>query len=82
MVYNGTHSGVADAVRSYAEPRNENAGPLGWREYLKVQTLFLRFCWHDAVYRMMTQERWRQCTDPHDDEQAARTPHNEQENAT
>ncbi|HUN80516.1 MAG TPA: hypothetical protein VMV81_03310 [Phycisphaerae bacterium] len=58
MVYNGTHANVADAVKRFAGPRKENDSPLGWREYLKVQTLFLRFCWHDAIARISTQERW------------------------
>lgn len=59
IVYNGTHSNVTDAVKKYAAPRSEQDSPLGWREYIKVQTLFLRFCWHDAIDRLMTNERWR-----------------------
>jgi len=58
LVYNGTHANVADAVRRFATPRSEQDSPLGWKEYLKVQTLFLRFCWHDAIDRLMCQERW------------------------
>jgi len=60
MVYDGTHANVADAVHRFAGPRSENDSPLEWREYLKVQSLFLRFCWHDAIDRMMTQTRWRE----------------------
>jgi hypothetical protein len=59
MVYNGTHSNVTDSVKKYAAPRSEQDSPLGWREYVKVQTLFLRFCWHDAIDRLMRNERWR-----------------------
>lgn len=70
-VYNGTHANVANAVKQFAEPRGRNDSPLGWREYLKVQTLFLRFCWHDAIDLMMTQECHRQY---------AQTPDNEMEN--
>lgn len=82
MVYNGTHASVTDAIRRFAGPREENDSPLGWREYLKVQTLFLRFCWHDAVDRMMTQERWKKSPDASDHESATRKADNEQENAT
>ncbi len=59
-VYNGTHKAIAQAVRSYAKPRSDDANPLGWQQYLKVQSLYLRFCWHDAVERLMNQERTRQ----------------------
>ena len=48
---------VVEAVRRYAEPRSEGSNPFGWRQYLKVQSLYLRFCWHDAVERLMRQER-------------------------
>lgn len=58
MVYNGTHANVADAVKRFADPRKGSDSPLGWKEYLKVQSLFLRFCWHDAIERITTQDRW------------------------
>ena len=57
MVYNGTHDQVVKAVHYYAKPRDEESNPLGWRQYLKVQSLYLRFCWHDAIQRMMDAER-------------------------
>jgi len=59
MVYNGMHKDVVDAVEHYAKPRTDDSNPLGWRQYLKVQSLYLRFCWHDAVERLMEQERAR-----------------------
>ena len=57
IVYNGAHTHVVDAVRDYAKDRTECQNPFGWRQYLKVQTLFLRFCWYDAVDRLMAQQR-------------------------
>jgi hypothetical protein len=57
LVNNGSHKRVVDAVRRYAEPRSEGTNPFGWRQYLKVQSLYLRFCWHDAVERLLRQER-------------------------
>jgi len=57
IVYNGAHAHVVDAVRNYAKDRTECQNPFGWRQYLKVQTLFLRFCWYDAVDRLMAQQR-------------------------
>ncbi|MBN2561858.1 MAG: hypothetical protein JXQ75_13105 [Phycisphaerae bacterium] len=58
-VYNAAHGHVVDAVQRYAEHRTEGQNPFGWRQYLKVQTLFLRFCWHDAIARLMEQESCR-----------------------
>lgn len=59
-VYNARHSFTVKAVRRYAKPRCEGENPLGWRQYLKVQSLFLRFCWQDAIQDMMDQERLEQ----------------------
>ncbi|MFQ5501425.1 MAG: hypothetical protein ACE5EQ_03885 [Phycisphaerae bacterium] len=56
-VYNGAHRNVRNAVRRYARPRMNDDNPFGWRQYLKVQTRYLRFCWHDAITRLMNQER-------------------------
>ncbi len=55
-VYNASHDDVARAVRRYARSRNSDENPYGWRQYLKVQKLFLRFCWHDAIARLMKQQ--------------------------
>jgi hypothetical protein len=55
-VYNGSHEWVVKAVKKYADHRNEDPNPLGWRQYLKVQTLYLRFCWRDGVERLLRQE--------------------------
>lgn len=60
VVYNAKHKQVVDAVRHYARSRSEESNPFGWEQYLKVQSLYLRFCWHDAVERLMEQERSRQ----------------------
>jgi hypothetical protein len=60
VVFNGTHEDVVKSVRHYAKSRDEEANPLGWRQYLKVQSLYLRFCWHDAIERLMEAERARQ----------------------
>lgn len=57
IVYNASHAHVTDAVQHYARLRSEGDQNLGWRQYLKVQTLFIRFCWHDAIGRLMAQHR-------------------------
>ncbi|MFH1416915.1 MAG: hypothetical protein ABII12_01320 [Planctomycetota bacterium] len=59
-VYNGSHKHIVDAVQRYGRSRSEGDNPLGWRQYLKVQPLYLRFCWHDAISRLMEQESMRQ----------------------
>lgn len=59
IVLNAAHERVQKAVRKYADPRDGNESHLGWREYLKVQSKYLRFCWNDALGRLMKQERSR-----------------------
>ncbi|MCB9853801.1 MAG: hypothetical protein H6819_11940 [Phycisphaerales bacterium] len=59
LVLNGNHKEVRDLVREYAKPRENADIHLGWEQYLKVQTLYLRFCWHEAIDRLMDQERAR-----------------------
>ncbi|MCG8407402.1 MAG: hypothetical protein MI923_19560 [Phycisphaerales bacterium] len=59
-VYNAAHKRTRQAVKKYATPRvDHEENHLGWRQYLKVQSLFLRFCWHDALSNLMKQERSR-----------------------
>lgn len=60
FVCNGSHADVVKAVRRYAVDRSEGDSPYGYQQYLKVQTLFLRFCWHEALERLMAQQRLRE----------------------
>ncbi len=60
MVNNAMHDRVRRSVERYAAPRTGRENPYGWRQYLKVQSLYLRFCWHDAIRRLLEQERLRQ----------------------
>lgn len=55
-VYNATHDDVVSDVERYARRRDADQSPYGWQEYVKVQTKYLRFCWHDALERMATQQ--------------------------
>jgi len=57
LVLNGSHDRVRKLVEQYAAPRTSDEIHLGWRQYLKVQTLYLRFCWHEAIADLMEQER-------------------------
>lgn len=59
IVLNGNHEDVRACVKEYAAPRKNADIHLGWEQYLKVQTLYLRFCWHEAIDRLMDQERAR-----------------------
>jgi hypothetical protein len=59
IVLNGNHEDVRKSVKAYAAPRENADIHLGWEQYLKVQTLYLRFCWHEAIDRLMDQERAR-----------------------
>jgi len=59
-VYHGEHDDVVEAVRAYAAPRDQRENRFGWRQYLKVQGLFLRFCWHDAIERLLEQQRFEE----------------------
>lgn len=60
LVNNAAHEKVMRAVERYASPRCGKENPFGWRQYVKVQSLYLRFCWHDAIQRLLEQERLRQ----------------------
>jgi hypothetical protein len=54
-VFNATHKRVQNAVRDYADKRNEGDSPYGWRKYLASQTWFLRFCCHTVARDLLTQ---------------------------
>ncbi len=58
-VYNAAYGSVREKVRRYAEPRTKEHSLLGWRAHLKIQELYLRFCWNDALTGLMNQERSR-----------------------
>lgn len=58
VIYNGNHRHVADLIKAYAATRDEGL-QMGWRQYLKVQTLFVRFCWHDAISRLLSRFPFR-----------------------
>jgi hypothetical protein len=59
-VFNASHDVVAEAVREYAQDRDADSSPLGWRKYTKSQRLFLRFCCWATVRELMKQEWHRQ----------------------
>jgi hypothetical protein len=62
ITLNAAHSDVYEAVRRYADPRHEGGNPHGWRQYLKVQALYLRFCWHHAMTRLLADRQWLEAT--------------------
>lgn len=57
--YNAMHKSVIDRVRAYAQERSETDHPDGWRQYTQVQSLFIRFCWNDALRAMLDQDPWK-----------------------
>ncbi|GJQ26135.1 MAG: hypothetical protein HBSAPP02_11670 [Phycisphaerae bacterium] len=57
--YNAMHKSVVDRVREYARERSETDHPDGWRQYTQVQSLFIRFCWNDALRAMLDQDSWK-----------------------
>jgi hypothetical protein len=54
-VFNARHERVQNAVREYADKRNEGNSPYGWRKYDASQELFLRFCCHAVAREMLMQ---------------------------
>jgi hypothetical protein len=54
-VFNARHERVQNAVREYADKRNEGNSPYGWRKYVASQELFLRFCCHAVAREMLMQ---------------------------
>lgn len=57
--YNAMHKSVVDRVQAYARERSETDHPDGWRQYTQVQSLFIRFCWNDALRAMLDQDPWK-----------------------
>lgn len=54
-VFNARHERVQNAVREYADKRNEGNSPYGWRKYVASQELFLRYCCHAVAREMLMQ---------------------------
>lgn len=57
--YNAMHDDVVDHIKNYACKRAETDYPQGWRQYLHMQSLYLRFCWADAITSLVNQDSWR-----------------------
>lgn len=59
QVYNASHDDVTDLVKKYADRRDADKSPYGWRRYMVSQELFLRFCCWASATRWVDQERQR-----------------------
>ena len=57
--YNAMHESVVKHIKKYADDRDETDYPQGWRQYLHMQSLYLRFCWSDAIASLMNQDSWK-----------------------
>jgi hypothetical protein len=55
-VYHSAHQSLADRIKKYAQRRDADQSPFGWRRYMQSQGLFLRFCCWDTGHRLMQQE--------------------------
>lgn len=58
-VYNAAHQPIVKAVREFADLRNAEGSPFGWRKYLVSQQRYLRFCCYSTVRELMRQECWQ-----------------------
>jgi hypothetical protein len=58
-VYNGAHSDLAKRIKKYADSRDADKSPLGWRRYMVSQELFLRYCCWDSGRRLIEQQAMR-----------------------
>jgi hypothetical protein len=54
-VFNSADSEVVEDVRRFAARRDAEAGPYGWRRYLKSQELYVRYCWSALIEPMQRQ---------------------------
>ncbi len=54
-VFDGAHDDIQHAVHEYAERRNAEKGPYGWRKYLVSQEWYLRFCCYTVAHELMEQ---------------------------
>jgi hypothetical protein len=64
-VFNAAHQPIVKAVREFADHRSAGDMPLGWRQYLADQRLYLRFCCYSTVRELMRQEYWQSL--PHEE---------------
>ena len=52
-VFNGVHDRVQHLVKEYAENREGEKSPYGWRKYLASQEWYLRFCCYRTASDLM-----------------------------
>ena len=52
-VFNAAHEHVVNEVKRYAEDRNEQNSPFGWKVYTASQRNYLRFCCSATIKRLM-----------------------------
>lgn len=64
-VFNAAEQSVRDQVRAYAARREGHQSPYGWRKYLRVQELYVRYC-SSAMIRaiLMLDQRNRAAVEP------------------
>ncbi len=58
-IYNGGHQIVQKRIREFAEIREGEDAPLGWRVYTRSIRHYLRFCCHEAIREVLAQEQGR-----------------------
>lgn len=51
--FNAEHEAVQDAVEEYAEDRDANETPFGWRKYLASQEHYLRYCCYTVARELV-----------------------------
>jgi len=51
--FNAEHEAVQEEVEQYAEARDANKTPYGWRKYLASQEYFLRYCCYSVARTLM-----------------------------
>lgn len=51
--FNAEHEAVQEAVEEYAEARDANETPFGWRKYLASQEYYLRYCCYTVARELV-----------------------------
>lgn len=56
-VFNAADEKILDQIRAFADERDGQAGPYGWRKYVRSQELYLRYCGWSAIRTMLKLDR-------------------------
>jgi len=54
-VFDASHGSVVDEIRTFAQRRQGDPSPYGWRKYVVSQEHFIRFCCHSTIRELLNE---------------------------